>query len=191
MQVEVWTNLPDVDTTRVRRLRRSEYDRLVELGVFEGERVELIRGVIVRMPPQGAPHAAPIELLTELLVPALVGRARVRVQLPLIAPDDSEPEPDLAVVAREDHDREHPSAAHLVIEVARSSLAYDRGTKAPLYAAMGVPELWIVDVDGRVVEVHRSPRGDRFEDTSVVGVGASIALASFPDVQIEVAALFP
>lgn len=191
MQVEVWTNLPEVDSSRVRRLRREEYDRLVDLGLFAGEHVELIRGVIVRMSPQGAPHAAPIEILTELLVPALLGRARVRVQLPLVAPDDSEPEPDLAIVARGDHGTEHPTAAHLVIEVARSSAAYDRGTKAPLYAAMGVPDLWIVDVTNRVVEVYRQPHEDGYQHMEVLSAGASITLVDFPDVAVAVSSILP
>lgn len=191
MQVEVWTNLPDVDTSMVRRWRREEYDRLVALGIFEREHVELIRGVIVRMSPQGAAHAGPIELLNEILVPALLGRARVRVQLPLIAPDDSEPEPDIAVVARADHSKEHPCAAHLIIEVARTSVDYDRGTKGPLYAAMAVPEYWIVDVASRVIEVHREPQGDRYERMEALRAGASIALVSFPDVSVSVAAILP
>ena len=191
MPVEVWTNLPEVDSSNVRRLKREEYDRLVALGLFAREHIELIRGVIVRMSPQGAPHAAPIEVLTELLVPALLGRARVRVQLPLIAPDDSEPEPDLAVVARADHAEEHPSAAHLVIEVARTSAEYDRAPKGPLYAAMGVPEYWVVDVTTRTIEVYRRPCGDRYEESSVFRAGVSIGLVAFPDVSVEVSAVVP
>ena len=191
VQIELWTNLPDVSTSTVRRLRREDYDRLVEQGVFDREKVELIRGVIVRMSPQGAPHAGPIELLTEILVPALLGRARVRVQLPLIGPDDSEPEPDIAVVAKADHTKEHPAAAHLVVEVARTSASYDRGTKGPLYAEMGVPEYWIVDVVNRVVEVYREPRGDRYERMEAHRKGATITLAEFPDVSVSVEAIVP
>lgn len=191
MDVEVWTNLPDVDSSKVRRLKREEYDRLVDLGVFERERVELIRGVIVRMSPQGAPHAGPIEILNELLVPALLGRARVRIQLPLVAPYESEPEPDIAVVAKADHTKQHPAAAHLVIEVARTSVEYDRATKGPLYAAMDVPEYWVVDVTARAIEVYRRPREGRYEESTVFRTGASITLVAFPDVCIEVAAVLP
>lgn len=191
MHVEVWTNLPEVDSSRVRRLKREEYDRLVELGVFEREHVELIRGVIVRMSPQGAAHAAPIEVLNELLVPALLGRARVRVQLPLVAPDDSEPEPDVAVVDRADHTMQHPNAAHLVIEVARTSAEYDRATKGPLYAAMNVPEFWVVDVTAKAIEVYRRPREGRYEEATVLRAGATVALAAFPDVAIDVATVLP
>lgn len=187
--IEFWTNLPDVDSSKVRRLKRGEYDRLVELGVFDLERVELIRGVIVRMSPQGSTHAGPIERLTEILVPSLLRRARVRVQLPLIAPDDSEPEPDIAVVAHGDHDREHPSAAHLVIEVARTSGRYDRDTKGPLYAEMGVPEYWVVDVTARSITVYRDPREGRYAHVETPSAGESITLLAFPDVSVSVAAV--
>ena len=98
VQTEIWTNLPAVNNGHVRRLRRAEYECLVDAGVFEREHLELVRGVIVRMSPQGAPHSGSIEVLTPILVRALGDRARVRVQLPLIGPDDSVPEPDVAVV---------------------------------------------------------------------------------------------
>lgn len=117
----------------VRPLRRAEYDRMVRMGLFEGERVELLRGRVVRMAPQYAPHAGAIELLTEILVLQVQGRARVRPQLPFIAVAELEPEPDIAVVALADHTREHPSEAYLLIEVSASSLAIDRAVKAPLY----------------------------------------------------------
>jgi hypothetical protein len=81
-----------------RRLTRKEYDRLAELGFFAGERVELIRSIAVRMSPIGPPHAEPIDRLMELFVTALVGRARVRIQQPFVAVDESEPEPDVAIV---------------------------------------------------------------------------------------------
>jgi len=191
MQVEVWTNLPDVASSAIRRLRLEEYDQLVSLGVFDREHVELIRGVIVRMSPQGAPHAGPVQRLTELLLPRLLGRAHVRVQLPLVAGEDSEPEPDIAVVALGNYDVAHPSAASLVIEVARTSIAYDRGTKGPLYAAMGVADFWIVDVVNRVIEVHREPRGERYERVETHRAEASIALVAFPDVSVDVSAVLP
>ncbi len=181
--------MPGVDGDRVRRLRREEYERLVDAGVFGDERVELVRGVIVRMPPQGPLHSGPIEILNEILLPKLLGRARVRVQLPLIAPDDSVPEPDLAIVPLgiSPH-REHPRSAHLVIEVAHTTRSYDRGTKVPLYAEMGVPEVWIVDVGRRAIEVYRDPEGEQYRTVSTVTSGVLATLA-FPDVTIDVAAV--
>ena len=112
----------------VRPLLRSEYERLVELGSFENERVELLWGHIVRMNPQKAPHAAVVHRLTCRLVAAidLPGRAVVRSQLPLALTLDSEPEPDLAIVPNGTYDVEHPHTALWVIEVADSSLDKDR-----------------------------------------------------------------
>lgn len=187
MHAELWTNLPAVEPDRIRRLRREEYDRLVDADAFGDEHVELIRGVIVRMSPQGAPHAGPIEVLTELLIVALAGRARVRIQMPLIGPDESEPEPDVAVVPSGDPHRAHPCTAHLIVEVARTSQAYDRGTKGPLYAQMGVPEFWLVDVVDRVIEVHREPAGDRYGRVETVRAGDELTLVAFPDVIVPVA----
>lgn len=191
MQVAVWTNLPAVGAASVRRLRRVEYDRLVELGTFEHERVELIRGVIVSMSPQGAPHAVAIQRLTELLVLALRGRAHVRVQLPLAASDESEPEPDLAVVPLGDYEQGHPDRAHLIIEVARTTQTYDRETKGPLYAAMKVPEYWLVDVAARTIEVHREPGAEGYGSLEILQAGAHVAVPAFPDVVVPVASIVP
>lgn len=191
MQVSIWTNLPAVDPSAVRRLRRVEYDQLVDAGTFDRERVELIRGVIVRMSPQGAPHAGPIQRLNEVLVPRLLGRAHVRVQLPLVAPDESEPEPDLAVVPLGDYDRAHPERAHLVIEVARTSQAYDRQTKGPLYAAMSVPEYWLVDVVARTIEIHREPGPEGYGSVSTVRRGDRITLVAFADATVDVVSVLP
>ena len=110
-----------VATEGMRPLTRAEYDRLVALGFLADEHVELLHGVIVPMSPQGTRHAYTIGMLGDLLLPALVGRARVRIQMPFGASDDSEPEPDLAVVPLGDWLDDHPDWAYLVIEVAESS----------------------------------------------------------------------
>jgi Uma2 family endonuclease len=143
---------------RIRPLRRVEYDRLVELGLLdEDEHVELLYGRIVEMSPQGTEHAWVIQQLTELLVAALAGRAKVRPQLPLALSDVSEPEPDLAIVPVTGYQPDHPSRALLVIEVADSSLRGDRVIKGRLYAESGIPEFWLVNLVDGVVEVHRDP----------------------------------
>jgi Uma2 family endonuclease len=142
---------------KLRPLKRAEYDFLVSDGAFAGERLELISGMIVEKSPQDAPHASAIERLTMFLVPRLLGRADVRVQLPLAVSDDSEPEPDVAVVALGDYRDAHPKTALLVIEVANSRLDFDRNTKAALYARAGVREYWIVNLIENRVEVHSKP----------------------------------
>ena len=100
------------------RIRRSEYDQMVAMGVFGEDRVELLEGVIVDMSPNEPPHASPVDLLNEILTPALVGRARIRIQNPILAANESEPEPDVAVVPIADYSKEHPSKAFLIVEVA-------------------------------------------------------------------------
>jgi Uma2 family endonuclease len=143
---------------RIRPLRRVEYDRLVELGLLhEDENVELLYGRIVEMSPQGTAHAWAIQQLTELLIAALAGRAKVRPQLPLALSDTSEPEPDLAVVAPGEYRLEHPTTALIVIEVADSSLASDRTIKGRLYAESGIPEYWLVNLVDGEIEVYRDP----------------------------------
>ena len=176
---------------RVRPLRRAEYDRLVALGAFAGEQVELLDGRLVTMSPHGEPHAYSITRLTKLLVTGLGDRADVRVQLPFAASDLSEPEPDLAVVTPADYLDDHPHRAWVVIEVASSSLEEDRRVKAPLYAAAGVPEYWIVNLVERVLEVHRAPTGDAYASMVRHLPGARVAVPGFEDVLVAVDAILP
>lgn len=177
---------PQVFGARARRMSRAEYDRLVELGFFERERVELIHGMVVSMAPIGPPHSEVVTRLTERFIPALGHRARVRIQLPLIAWDDSEPEPDVAVVAPRSYASAHPEEAFLVVEVAESSLDYDRETKAPLYAASRVAEYWIVDVAGKAIEVYAQPENGRFTSVQRFGLGDVLHVGAFPDVSLAV-----
>jgi Uma2 family endonuclease len=173
-----------------RPLKRVEYDRLVALGVFADERVELLYGTLVTMSPQDPGHTSPIGVLTMLLVPALIGQALVRVQSPLAAADESEPEPDLAVVPLGSYRTAHPDQAYLVIEVALSSTKKDRLVKAPLYARSGFTEYWLVDVTAGVVEVYRDPVGGLYRAVTTHGAGESVTLQAFPHVAIAVDALF-
>ena len=143
------------------RFSRQEYDHLAEEGFFEGKKVELLDGVIVTMSPQNSPHAGTVNNLSYILIEALGPTATVRSQLPVILDDWSEPEPDMAV-CRPDakrYFRSHPTAAELllVIEVAETSLPYDRGDKAAAYARSGIPTYWIINLRERTVEVFTRP----------------------------------
>ena len=148
-----------IDPSWQRRLTADEYHRMIDAAVFdEDEHLELLEGVIVAMSPQGARHALVIERLNRLLLRSLGDEVRVRPQLPLTLSNDSEPEPDLAVVATGSaDDAPHPRTALLVIEVATESLARDRGPKALLYARADVPEYWIVNLVDGCIEVLRDP----------------------------------
>jgi len=173
-----------------RRMTRAEYDRLVELGFYQDERVELIHGIVVRMAPIGPLHSEVIDRLNLLLIRALGDRARVRVQNPTLADDESEPQPDFAIVPLKSYAKGHPAEAYFVIEVADSSLGYDRKTKAPLYAASGVPEYWIVDVKGKAIEVYSAPSAGLYAEMRRVELDGTMSPAAFPDFVVGVASLF-
>lgn len=183
--------VPTQPRSAPRRFTRAEYDRLVSLGFFRHERIELLHGTIVRMSPIGPPHRAVVDRLTRLLVPRLLDRALVCIQQPLCAWDESEPEPDVSVVPLGDYSVDHPERAYLVIEVADSSLDEDRATKAPLYAASAVPEYWIVNLVERVVEIHTEPDGALYRNIRRVRARETIAPSAFPDVQMLVSDLLP
>jgi Uma2 family endonuclease len=180
-----------LDPSTFRPLKREEYDKLVELGMFEGERVELLRGMVVRMTPKGPAHDDVIERATHRFVTAVYPRAHVRVQAAFVTSDGSEPEPDLALVPPESHAKQHPSRAYLIIEVAQSSLATDRNAKALLYAESNVPEYWVVNLVDGVVEVSTEPRAGLYTKTAIFRRGAFITLNAFSDVTIAVDDLLP
>jgi Uma2 family endonuclease len=145
---------------KTRRWRRVEYDRLVGLGMFTGERLELLDGRLVLREPQGSSHAAIVAHIGQVLTAGFGAGWHARLHAPLALDDESEPEPDIAIVAGEPRDyvAAHPATAALVVEVADSSLRLDRRLKAGLYARGGVQDYWIVNLVDGTVEVHRKPR---------------------------------
>lgn len=155
--------LPDVflHTFPVRRFTVEEYHRLGEVGILgEDERVELIDGWIVNMSPIGSQHAACVSLLNRVLRP-VEATAIVRVEDPIILNDDTEAQPDFAVVRfkanlyADAHPR--PEDVLLLIEVAETSLEEDRDIKVPRYAASSIPEVWLVNLMATMIEVYREP----------------------------------
>lgn len=180
-------NPPFLKSQPLRLLSRREYDQLVDHGWFVDEPIELLRGVLVTMSPQGRAHASAIQFLNEQLVLQLAGRHGVRPQLPLAADDWSEPEPDLAVVRKDPSLRDHPSEALLVVEIASSSLTIDRGLKRTIYAEVGIPEYWVVDVNGRTVEVHTRPDGGYYSRVHILRDGDVLRPTLLPEVAIWVA----
>jgi Uma2 family endonuclease len=184
----------DAMATR-RRFTRAEYARMAEAGVFrECERVELIEGEIVQLSPRGRHHRAFVNNLTRLLARRLPEHALVSVQNPLPLDDDTEPQPDLAVlrvraVSFKNLEASAPDAL-LVIEVAETSLAYDRAIKGRLYARAGVPEYWVVDCAAETVEVHRDPMAEGYRDVRLVRGSAEVSLRALPDVVLRTADIF-
>jgi Uma2 family endonuclease len=187
-------------SVRTRRWSRVEYERLVELGVFQpGERLELLDGLLVVREPQGARHITAIRLVEEALRTAFGSGWEIRSQAPVALDDDSEPEPDVAVVpgSPRDYGRAHPSRATLLVEVAEATLAVDR-RKGGLYARAGVPEYWIVNLVDETLEVYRAPApsgGSRFGraygNVQVLRRGAVVTPLQAPAARIAVDDLLP
>ncbi len=180
---------------RARRLfTRREYHRMGDAGIFRpGERVELIRGEIVEMSPIGSRHIAFVNNLNQLLVMRLAGRAVVSVQNPVALDEQSEPEPDLAVLRRRANYKHAEPATEdvlLLIEVADTSLRYDRSVKLRLYAETGIPEYWVIDASAELIEVHRGPGPDGYAETQQLSGDAVIAPVAFPDVALPLPDIF-
>ncbi len=178
------------DEPRRHRLSVEDYYRMAEVGILAPDaRVELIDGEIIDMVPPGSSHAAVVDRLTKILVTAMGDRAIVRVQNPVRLGRYSAPQPDVALLRyREDfYDERLPNAPEvlLVIEVAVTSLRYDRYTKGRLYAAHGVPEFWLVDVSGRRLVRHRAPEQGRYTVVDEPNVGTALELTALPGVTVD------
>jgi hypothetical protein len=185
-----------VEVAAARRLfTREEYNRMGEAGILKPtDRVELIRGEIVEMSPIGRRHQAFVDNLAQLLIMRVAGRAIVSVQNPLVLAEDTEPEPDLKILRRRSVPYKeleaHADDVLLVIEVAESSLSYDRSTKQKLYAEAGISEYWVVDCAAESVEVHRTPQAGSYRDVSRLTGVASINPLAFPDIRVTLAEIF-
>src|SRR5262245_50466469 len=183
------------DHVTLRRFMRVAYDHLVELGVFRGEAVELIGGLLLVAEPQGSYHASAVGKVADALRALLPPGWLVRVQMPVALDDRSEPEPDVAVVpgAWADYRSDHPAQPALIVEIAETSLAFDRGEKASLYARAGVGDYWILNLVDRVLEVCRDPRPDEtasyrwsYRTIERPGPDAVVSLLALPSIHVRV-----
>jgi Uma2 family endonuclease len=184
----------------LRRWTRIEYDRLVDLGVFEGDRIELIDGQLVVAEPQGEYHASSINAAEYALRAVLPPGWIVRTQAPVSLDDESEPEPDLVVVPGRpaDYRHSHPARPVLAVEVAESSLAFDRLHKGSLFARAGVQDYWIVNLVDRVLEVYRDPGPDpaapsgwHYRSATTLAPPAVVVPLAFASCALPVAELLP
>jgi Uma2 family endonuclease len=178
-----------------RKLTIEAYHALADAGILtERDRVELIEGEIIEMAPVGGPHIRRVNVLTQLLVTTLTGRAIVSVQNPVEMAPHSEPEPDFTILRyRADfYGDARPTRADTlwIIEVADSSVRYDRSIKVPLYAKHGIPEFWIINVGGQCIEVFRQPHDSSYAETFEVRAGEKAAPLAFPDLAIQWEVLF-
>jgi Uma2 family endonuclease len=190
----------EISKPRSRRWTVEQYDRLAQLNFFQNEHVELIEGRIITMSAQLEPHCAGVSLAGRALETAFGPGFWVRRQNPLQFSTRSKPEPDVAVVRGSEQDYIEsgtPHTALLVVEISDTTLRYDRGRKASLYAKYGIADYWIVNLVDRQLEVHRDPIPDpthrfkfRFGDVRVLALSDSVATLSC-SASISVAQLFP
>ena len=184
-----------------RRLTRAEYDQLIEQGVFlPGEAIELIDGQLMVAEPQGAAHYTAIAKTARVLNEAFGQGWHARIQGPIGLDANSEPEPDVAVVAGDldDYGRSHPSRPVLVVEVAESSLATDRERKGSLYARAGLQDYWILNLIDRSLEVYREPIPDvaapfgwRYARVEVFNAATAVTPLASPRSRVAVSRLLP
>jgi Uma2 family endonuclease len=172
----------------------GEYFRMGEASILGPDvRCELIEGEIIDMPPIGPPHASKTARLADVLSAALRGEAIVWTQNPIVLGGLSAPQPDLALLRYRDdyYAQAHPEPADilLLIEVADTSLAHDRDTKLPLYARFQIPEVWIVDIPGRHLDIHREPDEARYTHQFRVSDLSRVEIASFPGLVLDLSGL--
>jgi Uma2 family endonuclease len=183
-------SLAPADLPRRHRLTVSDYYRMAEVGILGPDaRVELIEGDIIDMAPPGSLHAAAVHRLTEVLVRAVEGKASVLAQNPVRLSELSEPQPDLALLKRrEDFYSEHhprPGDILLVVEIADTSLRFDRDTKVSLYAVHGIPEMWLVDLRGRKLIRHLVPGQGMYTLVDEPDLGVPLEISALPGITID------
>jgi Uma2 family endonuclease len=189
---------PAADSLRRKRFTRSEVDRMLEIGILDGQRCELIDGELIDKMGQNPPHAYAIQRIFAWLI-GLFGPDRLRIQSPVeVKPGDSEwslPEPDVAVLAeaRVDYGKRHPRGDELllVVEVADTSLRQDLTTKRDLYARASVGEYWVLDLQSRRLIVHRNPAHGDYRETVIVDEDGIASCAAHPAQTIAVRYLLP
>ena len=183
-------------TPQTRKFTVAEYYRMAEVGILgPDERVQLIEGEIIVMPPAGPGHADNVNEFNEVLAQYAPGRFRISIQNPVRLNDGSEPEPDVALLRRrpEGYGAAHPTPADvlLIIEVADSSLEYDRQVKAHIYGRAGIPETWVRNLPEDCIERFTQPGADGYSEHTVHHRGETLTPVALPDLELAVDDLLP
>lgn len=174
-----------------RQFTVKEYNRMIEAGILtKYDRVELIKGEIIQMAAIGRRHAACVNRLAELFILRLGQAVTVGVQNPVELNDNSEPQPDLALLRRRDDFYEaghpQPSDVLLLVEVADTTIEFDREIKIPLYANSNISEVWLVDINQCLIEIYREPSPNGYQNIKELQSGQIIAMQAFPSVNFTV-----
>jgi Uma2 family endonuclease len=178
-----------------RRFTVAEYHQMADANILtEEDRVELIDGEIRQMSPIDPVHAAGVKRLNQLLMSRLANRFIISVQDPIRLDDLNEPEPDLAILRWHDdfYEQQHPTPGDVLvlIEVANTSLVYDRTEKLPRYAAAGIAEVWLVNVARRTIEQYAHPVAGQYQVKKVLSRGMMLEAAAIPDLALTVNQIF-
>ncbi|HEY9808156.1 MAG TPA: Uma2 family endonuclease [Halomicronema sp.] len=168
-----------------------DFNRMVEAGILtKYDRVELIRGEIVEMSPIGRRHAAGVNRLNKLFSARLGERVLVAIQNPVELNDNSQPQPDVSLlrVCEDFYESGHPQVrdVFLLVEVADTTVDFDREVKISLYADAGICEVWLVDINGECLEVYRQPLGGKYEEVLRFFRGERVGVFAFSDVDFGV-----
>lgn len=182
------TELPDA----FRPLLRTEFEQMVEAGLFDDVPVELVGGVLIEMSPIGPQHMGLMVWLTKRLVQLCGDDYAVSPQNPLAVDDVSEPQPDLAILPQGEFRNlaDVPGSALLVIEIAKSSLRFDLGEKAWRYATARYPEYWVIDVEAKTIHVHRAPNADGSWASVVQQTDGPLTAVAAPQITMDTEELF-
>ncbi|MCP2731957.1 Uma2 family endonuclease [Limnofasciculus baicalensis] len=168
----------------------AEYHQMIAAGILSNRKIELLHGEIVEMPPEGEPHAYGSHEASYYLTQLLGNRATIRQAKPITLPNNSEPEPDVAIVQRlgRDYRQHHPYPENIfwLIEYANSSLEKDLEIKSKIYAEVGIPEYWVVNLKKSHLVVFRDPLDGEYATKTTLSTGEIKSLA-FPDISISVA----
>jgi Uma2 family endonuclease len=182
--------------TQIRPLTLDDYHRMISTGIIhDNDRVELIAGQIFNMAAKGTKHTLCTRKLFKQILNLVGDRADVQSQDPIVLSNNSEPEPDIVIakLRADEYFDSHPAPVDiiLVIEVADSTLNFDREIKLPLYAAAGISEYWIVNLIDNRLEIYRQPEGSIYANNQILTPPRSVPLPTFPELNLEISAIFP
>jgi Uma2 family endonuclease len=177
----------------------NDYHKMIETGILDHRRVELIDGIIIEMPPESPEHSSYSGNFADRFRDLLKDKALVREGKPItLVTSNTEPQPDIAIV-REPRSlylqrHPYPENIYLLVEVSKSTIAFDTGNettdKPRIYASASINEYWVVDVDNRKLIVYRQPENDEYQQKTEYLDGARISPLAFPDLEIAIADIF-
>jgi Uma2 family endonuclease len=172
------------------RFKVDDYYKMIELGILKDyEKAEIIEGELIKKIPIGDRHAATVNFLNRLFIKNVSDDVLVRIQNPIRLSDYNEPEPDIVLTdLRKYNGKRHPQPAEiiLIVEVSDSTLKYDRDTKLSLYADAEIYEVWIVNLQNDIIEVHQNPSNGIYQLAKIFKRGEKVQSEMLPDLSLEV-----